>query len=251
MSTAKTNEGKRSWWARYRKLSPRFGLKSLLLAIAIVALLIQIARFLDPRVHIEGRVVFDDGGRPAADVRVYAQPVNRGGHSYYREADSFTDNNGRFVLTGLRKGKYNVFVDAGDEWVATALDSFNATPRKTKAPPIQLVKGFLIKGQLVDVENGKPITVGNRTVRIGLHGPSRPRSGAAIDVASVRPDGSFQIRGAPGKNILYLTAPGAYKSNGPFQLSSFQAGYLIDAKEGEVISLDFEVSPLFPTEGFP
>ena len=236
LSKATADDARRKW-------VPRFGVRSLLVAVAVVALLVQLARTLDPRVQIHGRVIFADSGQPAADVRVHAQPVDRGEHYYYRAADCFTDKAGRFVLNGLPKGKYNVFVAAGNEWVATALDTFNATRRKTNAPALQLSKGALIKGQLIHAKTGESVAVGNSTVRVGMIGPSRPRSGAAIDSALVKPDGSFEIRAAPGENMFYLTAPGRFLSMGPFQLTSSQAGYLMVAEEGEVVSLDFKVAP--------
>ena len=264
MSTTTTNHAQ-------RKRSRRFGLKSLLVAMVAVALLIRSIQFLDPRIQIQGQVVFADSGQPVADVRVHAQPVDRSrvrkrafidrvqtalteswfgkGPNYHREGDSLTDKDGRFVLAGLQKGKYNVFVDAGDGWVAPAIESFDATRRKTQVDTIHLVKGAVIKGQLVDSKTGKIVAVGNRKVRIGMHGPSRPRSGAAIDSALVMPDGTFEIRVVPGKNVLYLTTEGGFKSEGPFQLTPSQAGYLIEADEAEeVVSLDFEVSPSLPAE---
>jgi hypothetical protein len=148
MSTTTTNH-------LQRKRSRRFGLKSLLVAIAAVALLIRLVQFLDPRIQIQGQVVFADSGQPAADVRVHAQPVDRRekpsladrvqqalteswlGIYYRREADSFTDKDGRFVLTGLRKGKYNVFVTLETDGLRQLL--IHSTLRDANPKPILFI----------------------------------------------------------------------------------------------------------------
>ena len=68
-----------------------------------------------------------------------------------------------------------------------------------------------MKGRLIDELTGQPAARRRRTQRvpIGVHGPSRPRSGAAIESFAVKSDGTFELRLPPGKNFVYV-------SGGPF-----------------------------------
>jgi hypothetical protein len=82
--------------------------------------------------------------------------------------------------------------------------------RPSQAPPIRLVKPGLVKGRLIDALTGQPALVGeDERVTIGVHSPSRPLSGAAIEAFQVKTDGTFELRLPPGKYFVYV-------AGGPF-----------------------------------
>ncbi len=76
------------------------------------------------------------------------------------------------------------------------------------------MEGGFIEGRLVDAETGAGVRPGVHG-DIGLYGPSRPKSGAAIEIGEIQPDGSFRIRAAPGKNYVYLRAGSGYSAVRP------------------------------------
>ena len=138
---------------------------------------------------IDGKVVDQVSGKPAADVLVQVQAtrsVEGGGYQKTR-----TDLNGKCRLSSLLAGKYNLWAEAPDR-ACTALDSFVVEPGKTQtAPDLSLVEGGWIEGRLVDAATGKPISGAEKgePLTVYLNGPSRPKSGGGrqwsqVDVGS-------------------------------------------------------------------
>ena len=72
---------------------------------------------------------------------------------------------------------------------------------------------------------------------VGLHGPSRPKSGAAVDWAPIDEDGSFQIRASPGSNYVYVMG---FTKN--FDLPS-AAWVKVEVADGETIEVELKVTP--------
>jgi len=198
---------------------------------------------LPPPAVIEGRVVHGQGNEPLPSVWVQAQNINRRSIGTMRVR---TDEEGRYRLL-LPESAYNVWAQQVG-WTVKALDSFEAKAGETRqAPDLKLIKGGFVSGRLVDSGSGEPATLleGDR-VHIGLHGPSRPRSGAAVESTQVESDGTFRIRVAPGSNYVYVMGPGPFEIVGP-QLArsrSRKIAHEIEVKEGMTLSIEFQVRRL-------
>ncbi|MHB1561067.1 MAG: carboxypeptidase regulatory-like domain-containing protein, partial [Isosphaeraceae bacterium] len=81
---------------------------------------------------------------------------------------------------------------------------------QTTAVTIELIRGVLVEGQVVDARSGRPVA----EVGVGLYGPIRPRSGAAILGTTTDDDGRFRFRLPPGETFFYLTGPAPARYSG-------------------------------------
>ncbi len=203
----------RAWARRHYQ----FSIKVLLVAVTVVALICSATMVAWERpgskTRIEGRVIFGDSGNPAAGVVVNAQRVIGVRPTPSGWGSVLTDRNGYYRLPELPAGEYNIWAEQSG-YTVNALDSFQGKSFTTldsfrgeditKASDLRLIRGGFIAGRIVDVETGKPVRVPSRLrADIGLYGPSRPMSGAAIEVTPIQKDGTFRIRAAPGKNYVY------------------------------------------------
>lgn len=152
-------------------------------------------------------VVFDEvAGEVAAGVTVSLQVAR---DSRRDMADSWrqttTDERGHYKFSGMAAGKFNIWAEAKDR-TCVAVDSLaTKAGQQVAAPFLRLVEGGWIEGTVVDGA-GKPITKTpeGEIIRIGLYGPSRPKSGAAIQSTKVDDRGRFRLRAAPGTNWPYI-----------------------------------------------
>jgi len=165
-----------------------------------------------PGATIAGRVVYEKG-RPAARVRVFAQPDERAAGRFPRDgawSDSRSATDGSYRLGGLSTGSSNVMVDdLSGRWVAAALEGVKVKEgTTTRVDDLVLTSGAIIEGTVVDDATGKPLA----GARIGCYGPHRPRSSAAIIGAMSDENGRFRLRVAPGESHLYVqSAPEGYQ----------------------------------------
>jgi 5-hydroxyisourate hydrolase-like protein (transthyretin family) len=191
---------------------------------------------------IEGKVVDQISGKPAADVLVCMQgtkTVEGGGYQQTR-----TDSNGKYRLSSLLAGKYNLWAQAPDR-ACTALDSFAVEVGKTStAPDLSLIEGGWIETRLIDAATGKPMSgaVKDGPLEVGLYGPSRPKSGAACQSSLVDDQGRFRLHVAPGTNFPYLMRPDYWERTQ--RREYFAKG--VEVKSGEVVSIVFRILPTKP-----
>jgi beta-lactamase regulating signal transducer with metallopeptidase domain/5-hydroxyisourate hydrolase-like protein (transthyretin family) len=195
---------------------------------------------LQPEGIIEGKAVDQVTGKPAAGVMVSMQGTNAtGGWQQMR-----TDASGKYRLSSIVAGKYNLWAEAPDR-TCTALDSFAVEAGKTHAAPdLLLIEGGWLEGQLIEADTGKPISgkwSGGR-MNIGLYGPSRPRSGGGIQSSPVDDEGRFRLRVAPGVNFPYLMH-GDYWQRTEGR-ADFEKG--VEVKSGEVVRVVFRIQPPKP-----
>jgi beta-lactamase regulating signal transducer with metallopeptidase domain/5-hydroxyisourate hydrolase-like protein (transthyretin family) len=197
---------------------------------------------LPPAGFIDGKVVDQSSGKPAADVPVYIQGtknVEGGGFQQTR-----TDSDGKYRFSSLLAGNYNLWAQAPDR-ACTALDSFAVEVGKTQtAPDLSLIEGGWIEGRLVDAATGKPISgaVKGASLDVGLYGPSQPRSGAACESSKVDEQGRFRLHVAPGTNFPYIMLPDVWERTQ--RREYFQKG--VEVKSGEVVSIVFRILPTKP-----
>jgi len=198
---------------------------------------------LQPPAVIEGRVVYGGSNEPATGVWVQAQNIDM---RPLGEERVRTDSQGRYRLL-LPESAYNVWARL-DRWTVMALDSFEGKAGETRrAPDLKLIKGGFVTGRLVDADNGKATGLSkDENVSIGLYGPSRPRSGAAVESTKVERDGTFRIRVAPGSNYVYVMGRGPFEIIGPVNARSRTSdrqdiAHEIDVKESETATVEFQV----------
>ncbi len=199
---------------------------------------------------ITGLVVDGESGRPAPGLTLALQGIDkqsRKANSYWTTAQ--TDQGGRYRLTSLPAGKFNVYLRKNPPGLTfAALDSFEVRQSQTvEAPPIRLIKGGLIKGRLIDDATGQPaMLTGDETASIGAHGPSRPRSGASIQGTDVKKDGTFEMRLPPGTNWIYVSGTGPFGVVGDVRPGFGHVVREIKVVEGAEYDLEFRV-----TKGLP
>jgi hypothetical protein len=113
-----------------------------------------------------------------------------------------------------------------------AIDSLPLRTGESKeAPDLHLIEGGIIMGRVLDAATGMPVNFKKSDYAdITLSGPSRPRSGAAVEVAPIAADGSYQLRAAPGRNNVH------------FRSTNWDAGAdSVMVREGELVVKDFLV----------
>ena len=183
---------------------------------------------LKPEGRIEGLVV---SSLPDISVKNISIGVQGIVHSGWGEAT--TDENGTYILKNLPEDYYNVFVrDDMPGCTAAAQESVWIEPGKTvRNVDLTLVEGGFIAGKIIDTETNQAFRPDEHT-DVAIYGPSRPKSGAAVQLTKIQPDGSYKIRVAPGNNYIYLRL-GPVSSS--FKIQG-EEHYWVDVKNGETIS---------------
>ncbi len=148
------------------------------------------------------------------------------------------DEQGRYRLTSVAAGKYNIWADA-EKRTCIAIDSLEVEAGKTYSnQDIPLVEGGWLEGRITEAKTGKPISEWEgRPLRVAAYGPARPKSGAAVVSAPVDKNGRFGLRVGPGKNFPYIMTSEVWKRTEDAE--KFREG--IEVKEGELVVLDFKV----------
>ncbi len=164
---------------------------------------------------ITGLVVEGGTGRPAPGLTLALQGIgNQSQKARHYWTTAQTDQSGRYRLTSLPAGKFNVYLRKNPPGLtAAALDSFEVRQSQTvEAPPIRLIKGGLIKGRLIDDATGRPaMLTGDETASIGAHGPSRPAAEPRFRARTSRrtePSRCVCLPGQIGSTFLALDRSG-------------------------------------------
>ena len=190
---------------------------------------------LQPTAVIEGTVIDRVTGRLAAGVTVTLQ----GARPTTGLQQTRTDERGRYRLTSLEAGRYNLWAEA-EERTCTAIDSLEVEAGQTyRDKNLSLIEGGLLEGKVVVADTGQPIShSGRRRLRIGLHGPARPKSGPAIAYCSVGDDGRWSLRVAPGMNFPCIM-PAADLYGRVEDYDTIRKG--INVGEGERVTIAFRI----------
>ena len=118
---------------------------------------------------------------------------------------ALTDDQGRYRIGSLEPDAYNVWC-CSEGWTCTAVAALAVAGGATaEARDLVLVGGGFIAGRVLDDTTGAPVQPGE-TAEVELNGPSRPRTGAAVESSRVAADGTFRMRAAPGSNRVFLQA---------------------------------------------
>jgi 5-hydroxyisourate hydrolase-like protein (transthyretin family) len=174
---------------------------------------------------LEGRVVDAVTGKPAPGILVSMQGT------HLDKSGSWCE--GKYRFAGLAPVPVNIWATAADRACA-ALDSVAVVAKETKAlPDLKLVDGGWIEGRVLTLED-RPVRFdpGSRArLRIGVYGPSRPPSGAAVQSCVVDDEGRFRIRVPAGLNRPYVMS----------QAVKGQLATMIEVRDGETTTVTFRV----------
>src|SRR5262249_32552639 len=155
---------------------------------------------MDPEARVTGQIVTKLRGVSVAGLKVGLQSTDDS-TQFWR--DPRTDAEGRFEMRGLPEGGGNLFAidhPIDGPWTYRAIDNLALHPGKRNEVTIELIEGVLVEGKVVEAGTEKPIAGES----IGMYGPARPRSGAAILSAITDSDGRYRFRLPPGETYLYL-----------------------------------------------
>jgi beta-lactamase regulating signal transducer with metallopeptidase domain/5-hydroxyisourate hydrolase-like protein (transthyretin family) len=193
---------------------------------------------------VTGTVTDGVAGQPAAGAVVAAQRVDVWGESF-----GATDAAGRFRLV-VPDGRYDFLADANDR-VCTAVTGRECLAgEKVELPPLKLIGGGFISGQVVNTATGESVSVSEsgEPVALGLFGPSRP-AGRVISparLALVDKTGRFILRAAPGENFPYFV-----NTRGVRMAWDTSKQPPVVVKEGETTIYNMLITPPVPPEEKP
>ena len=119
-----------------------------------------------------------------------------------------TDASGRFEMDGLGEGTGNIFLrdhPGAGPWTYRAVKDAELRPGETTEVEIELIEGILVEGKVIDLDTDRPL----KGAHVGLYGPIRPRSGAAIIGDTTDEEGRYRFRLPPGECYIYVAGPPA------------------------------------------
>jgi protocatechuate 3,4-dioxygenase beta subunit len=158
-----------------------------------------------------GRVL-DSSGKPVVGALVGAQMQNG---TYLTAlagtAGGVTDTAGRYRISGIPPGKYNVTFTPPEDNIklaAPAKEGAEADAKKETTVDLTAAEGRLVTGKVIEVDSGEPVA----KCWIGYYGVARPRSSAAIIGCRSDAAGKFRFYVPPGEAYIYVS--GGPGSNG-------------------------------------
>ncbi len=190
---------------------------------------------------VTGRVADAVTGEPAANALVTSQRLK---HKGWQETFASTDATGHFRMV-LPEGRYH-FLAEGPERVSVALtDRECLAGQPLELPPIKLIAGGLISGQVINLSTHQPVASsrGNPVI-LGLYGPSHPPTPGMTSPArltSVDAAGRFNLRTAPGENFPYLV-----NQQGDRMAWDTQQQPPVIVKEGQTTAYNMLITPQIP-----
>ena len=188
-----------------------------------------------PGATLRGRVL-DADGAPLRDLFVLAETGRTGGD--LDEAIARTDENGDYVLSGLRGGVYRVvFVPATDaNYVVAALQKAPAAAgAERELETARAIAGVVVRGRVVSADAREGIA----GVTVGVTSAARPdRAGVYTDK-----DGNFSTRVAPGAVSVSI-------ANAPQKWENLARPLAFDVgADSEPKPLTFELTPAIALRG--
>ena len=184
---------------------------------------------LKPEGRIEGRLTYADTGAPVKDASVTLEgidPTDGGGWVN-------VDADGSYLLANLPAGMYNLNLYEGPEgWTAVAKEFIKVGEGETISNvDLTLIRGGIITGRVTDQDTNEPIA----DHHISFHDAARPESQAAIHGTETDKTGGYRFRSAPGRTLVYTSAPEGYQDVG-------QVKKYVEVIEAETVSVDFQFS---------
>jgi beta-lactamase regulating signal transducer with metallopeptidase domain/protocatechuate 3,4-dioxygenase beta subunit/5-hydroxyisourate hydrolase-like protein (transthyretin family) len=207
---------------------------------------------LEPAAIIQGRVVMENSGKPAAAAVVHlSTSQSRNDVTFLtqslllREADARTDADGKYRFAMLSAGNYDLSAEMPD-WVNKRIDEFAAKPgTSTTAPTLTLTKGGVISIRIIDDATGKPIPLKDSRAEVLAHpfplpkGISRP---SWLPDAKANSAGRFELRALPGKRAVMVShVEEAGELTWIAEQSQQTKPTIVEVVEGKTVEVDISV----------
>lgn len=185
---------------------------------------------------LTGRVLYGPTKTPAAGVFVAATETGRAP----RMGQDRTDKDGRYRITRLTPGAYNVAVSFGytpsnqlmaAQWTAVARPVTVRAGSSQAGLDFSLIHGALLTGRVTDKGTGKPVAGAG----VMVTGPAHPSNAG---MAFTGPDGVYRLRVPAG--LQQVSASGG--SDRPQE---------VRVADGQTKSLSFRVTPYLPPKPVP
>jgi len=158
---------------------------------------------LEPAGEITGRVTEAATGKPVAGAAVGAQLLEHRQRILGGWGEAVTDEQGRFAVTGLEPGVYNLLfqrVPDHPEVTARAVEGVRVRAGADTAVDLTIIEGRPLRGVVIDRETGRP----QAGAQVGCYGPAHPQSGAAVESRRTDEHGRFLFHVPPGEQYVYL-----------------------------------------------
>jgi protocatechuate 3,4-dioxygenase beta subunit len=152
--------------------------------------------------RINGRVMSRVSGAKVGGAHVWLQAA---GGNLGISKQTWTDASGRFTLTGLPEGTFNVLTDEppdGANWTVRAAPTVAVRPGAVAEVEIDLIEGVLVEGVVVAADTGRPVA----GAAVALHGPARPPTSHAVLRAETDREGRYRFRLPPGETEFFVQA---------------------------------------------
>lgn len=159
---------------------------------------------------IEGFVTTEMPGVDVAGLKVGIQASNNSPVVPAEDWGVLTDSEGRFRFAGLAEGTVNVMLLdhlPDGPWTYHAAQDVLIRAGETSRVEIELIEGRIVEGSVVDLDR-EPVA----GAYVGVYGPIRPRSGAAILGYRTGRNGTYRFHLPPGEAMIYLSGePKGYR----------------------------------------
>ncbi len=179
--------------------------------------------------------------QPAAGAVITARRVDEWGETF-----AASDAAGRFRLV-VPEGRYVFLAEAADRVCVALTDRECLAGEQVDLPPLTLIGGGFIAGQVVNTATGQPVTVseGGEPIMLGLFGPSQPagRGVSPVRLAEVDEAGRFFLRAAPGENFPYFV-----NTHGDRMGWDTRQQPPVVVKEGGTTTYNMLITPAIPPE---
>lgn len=190
---------------------------------------------------VAGQVVDAISGGPAAGAIVSARRVDDFGEPF-----AITDADGRFRLS-VMDGQYHFVAHAKDRVCVALTDRECLAGKHVELPPLTLIGGGFISGQVVNTATGKTMSDSGHgsPILFALIGPSEPVGHALPTPYLTAADetGRFTLRAAPGENFPFFK-----NVHGDRMAWNTQKQPPVIVKEGETTAYDMLITPPVPAE---
>jgi beta-lactamase regulating signal transducer with metallopeptidase domain/5-hydroxyisourate hydrolase-like protein (transthyretin family) len=190
---------------------------------------------------VTGTVTDKITGQPAAGAMITARRVDEWHESFFP-----TDAAGRIRLT-VPEGRYDFLAEAKERVCVAVTGRECATGKKVELPPLTLIGGGFISGQVVNTATGESVSASESggPIMLGLFGPSQPAGPviSPIRLAAVDKTGRFTLRAAPGENFPYFV-----NIRGVRMAWDTRTQPPVVVKEGETTTYNMLITPEVPPE---
>jgi bla regulator protein BlaR1 len=193
---------------------------------------------MEPPARIEGIVIDKSTGKLAANVSVQIGSIDYDNPAFQ---DVQSDLQGKYIANNLPAGKYTIWANSPDH-AHIAIENVKVKSGDlVKAPPLELIEGSVVEGQILDSVTGKPFQAeAFRTpLTVALWGPSHPKSSNRHALQAVDKEGRFRFLVPPGVQYLSI-ADGKYWPR-THSRTLFEQG--IEVKPNEVVRVVMKVVP--------